>query len=236
MLHVKNSFQPYNIFGCDRFCQSKMALIGNPTGLALFCMFIYCSVILFVIYLSIYLSIHISFYISIYLNCVHVIVSENEWLNRLETSYISIYLSIYISIYLSIYLSILPKVVYGPSSKWYDVSTHDVKFSAETKVEIHGLKKYTNYSMQVKGSDNKNIFSGNFPQALPKEIEHMNFFHQSCTFRKFCIFFQYSGKMRFIFEFLVQSDKKLFLSLLSNFMLYDLYCFWLRKKFLRNVI
>jgi len=41
------------------------------------------------------------------------------------------------------------KVVYGPSSKWYDVSTHDVKFSAETKVEIHGLKKYTNYSMQV---------------------------------------------------------------------------------------
>ena len=45
MLHVKNSFQPYKIFGCDRFCQAKLALTGFPPGLALFCMFIYCSVI-----------------------------------------------------------------------------------------------------------------------------------------------------------------------------------------------
>ena len=45
MLHVKKlSFQPYKIFGFDRFCKSNMALTGYPPGLALFCIFIYCSV------------------------------------------------------------------------------------------------------------------------------------------------------------------------------------------------
>lgn len=41
------------------------------------------------------------------------------------------------------------KVVYGPSKTWYDDKTHEAKISAETEIEIHGLKKYTNYSMQV---------------------------------------------------------------------------------------
>ena len=41
------------------------------------------------------------------------------------------------------------KVVYGPSKTWYDDKTHDNKISPETEIDIHGLKKYTNYSMQV---------------------------------------------------------------------------------------
>ena len=41
------------------------------------------------------------------------------------------------------------KVVYGPSKTWYDDKTHDNKISTETEIEIHGLRKYTNYSMQV---------------------------------------------------------------------------------------
>ena len=41
------------------------------------------------------------------------------------------------------------KVVYGPSRTWYDVTTHDSKIVPDTFAEIHGLKKYTNYTMQV---------------------------------------------------------------------------------------
>ena len=41
------------------------------------------------------------------------------------------------------------KVVFGPSATWYDESTRNTKVSTETETEIHGLKKYTNYSMQV---------------------------------------------------------------------------------------
>lgn len=41
------------------------------------------------------------------------------------------------------------KVIYGPSKTWYDPSTHDSKIVPDLKVEIHGLKKFTNYSMQV---------------------------------------------------------------------------------------
>ena len=44
------------------------------------------------------------------------------------------------------------KVVYGPSATWYDDNTHDNKISADTEIEIHGLKKFTNYSMQVRGN------------------------------------------------------------------------------------
>ena len=41
------------------------------------------------------------------------------------------------------------KVVYGPSRTWYDVTTHDSKIVPDIFAEIHGLKKYTNYTMQV---------------------------------------------------------------------------------------
>ncbi len=41
------------------------------------------------------------------------------------------------------------KVVYGPSVTWYDPSTHDTKISSDTEAELTGLKKYTNYSVQV---------------------------------------------------------------------------------------
>ena len=41
------------------------------------------------------------------------------------------------------------KVVYGPSKTWYDETTHDTKIVTTTETDIHGLKKYTNYSMQV---------------------------------------------------------------------------------------
>ena len=41
------------------------------------------------------------------------------------------------------------KVIYGPSKTWYDETTRDTKMTVEEEIEIHGLKKYTNYSMQV---------------------------------------------------------------------------------------
>ena len=41
------------------------------------------------------------------------------------------------------------KVVYGPSKTWYDPATHDTKISSDSHAELTGLKKYTNYSVQV---------------------------------------------------------------------------------------
>ena len=42
------------------------------------------------------------------------------------------------------------KVVYGPSRTWYDMTTHETKMTAETSIDMHGLKKFTNYTMQVR--------------------------------------------------------------------------------------
>ncbi|XP_068085343.1 cell adhesion molecule Dscam1 [Anabrus simplex] len=41
------------------------------------------------------------------------------------------------------------KVVYGPSDTWYDENTKDTKITSSSETILHGLKKYTNYSMQV---------------------------------------------------------------------------------------
>ncbi|PNF13800.1 hypothetical protein B7P43_G12441, partial [Cryptotermes secundus] len=41
------------------------------------------------------------------------------------------------------------KVVYGPSDAWYDENTKDTKITSSSETILHGLKKYTNYSMQV---------------------------------------------------------------------------------------
>ncbi|XP_017784824.1 PREDICTED: Down syndrome cell adhesion molecule-like protein Dscam2 isoform X11 [Nicrophorus vespilloides] len=41
------------------------------------------------------------------------------------------------------------KVIYGPTESWFDENTKDAKITASTETILHGLKKYTNYSMQV---------------------------------------------------------------------------------------
>ncbi|XP_049833936.1 Down syndrome cell adhesion molecule-like protein Dscam2 isoform X23 [Schistocerca gregaria] len=41
------------------------------------------------------------------------------------------------------------KVVYGPSDSWYDDNSKDTKITSASETILHGLKKYTNYSMQV---------------------------------------------------------------------------------------
>ncbi|RZF38602.1 hypothetical protein LSTR_LSTR010935 [Laodelphax striatellus] len=41
------------------------------------------------------------------------------------------------------------KVVYGPSESWYDENKKDTKITASSETILHGLKKFTNYSMQV---------------------------------------------------------------------------------------
>ena len=41
------------------------------------------------------------------------------------------------------------KVIYGPSATWYNPSSHETKFSKDTKTELTGLKKFTNYSVTV---------------------------------------------------------------------------------------
>ncbi|KAK7068698.1 hypothetical protein SK128_024054 [Halocaridina rubra] len=41
------------------------------------------------------------------------------------------------------------KVIYGPSDKWYDEESRDTKITASTETHLHGLQKYTNYSLQV---------------------------------------------------------------------------------------
>ncbi|XP_049867725.1 Down syndrome cell adhesion molecule-like protein Dscam2 isoform X8 [Pectinophora gossypiella] len=46
------------------------------------------------------------------------------------------------------------KVVYGPSDTWYDEKTKDTKITASSETILHGLKKYTNYSMEVLATTN----------------------------------------------------------------------------------
>ncbi|VEN35147.1 unnamed protein product, partial [Callosobruchus maculatus] len=41
------------------------------------------------------------------------------------------------------------KVIYGPSDTWFDESTKDTKITASSETILHGLKKYTNYSMEI---------------------------------------------------------------------------------------
>ncbi|XP_068899444.1 cell adhesion molecule Dscam1 isoform X38 [Tenebrio molitor] len=41
------------------------------------------------------------------------------------------------------------KVIYGPSDTWFDENTKDTKITAASETILHGLKKYTNYSMEV---------------------------------------------------------------------------------------
>ncbi|XP_066145690.1 cell adhesion molecule Dscam1 isoform X36 [Euwallacea fornicatus] len=41
------------------------------------------------------------------------------------------------------------KVIYGPSDTWFDEKTKDTKITASSETILHGLKKYTNYSMEV---------------------------------------------------------------------------------------
>ncbi|XP_039283577.1 Down syndrome cell adhesion molecule-like protein Dscam2 isoform X42 [Nilaparvata lugens] len=41
------------------------------------------------------------------------------------------------------------KVVYGPSDSWYDENKKDTKITASSETILHGLRKFTNYSMQV---------------------------------------------------------------------------------------
>ncbi|XP_029175728.1 Down syndrome cell adhesion molecule-like protein Dscam2 isoform X14 [Nylanderia fulva] len=41
------------------------------------------------------------------------------------------------------------KVIYGPSETWYDENSKDTKITSSSETILHGLKKYTNYSMQV---------------------------------------------------------------------------------------
>ncbi|XP_069356508.1 cell adhesion molecule Dscam1 isoform X34 [Maniola hyperantus] len=46
------------------------------------------------------------------------------------------------------------KVVYGPSDTWYDEKTKDTKITASSETILHGLKKFTNYSMEVLATTN----------------------------------------------------------------------------------
>ncbi|KAL0880928.1 hypothetical protein ABMA27_002096 [Loxostege sticticalis] len=46
------------------------------------------------------------------------------------------------------------KVIYGPSDTWYDEKTKDTKITASSETILHGLKKYTNYSMEVLATTN----------------------------------------------------------------------------------
>ena len=43
----------------------------------------------------------------------------------------------------------LSQVIYGPSDTWYDENTKDTKITSSSETILHGLKKYTNYTMQV---------------------------------------------------------------------------------------
>ncbi|XP_050520778.1 cell adhesion molecule Dscam2 isoform X28 [Daktulosphaira vitifoliae] len=41
------------------------------------------------------------------------------------------------------------KVIYGPSDSWFNESTKDTKITVSKETILHGLKKFTNYSMEV---------------------------------------------------------------------------------------
>ncbi|XP_050665035.1 cell adhesion molecule Dscam2 isoform X2 [Leptidea sinapis] len=46
------------------------------------------------------------------------------------------------------------KVIYGPSETWYDEKTKDTKITASSETILHGLQKFTNYSMEVLATTN----------------------------------------------------------------------------------
>ncbi|XP_050561816.1 cell adhesion molecule Dscam2 isoform X42 [Spodoptera frugiperda] len=46
------------------------------------------------------------------------------------------------------------KVIYGPSETWYDEKSKDTKITASSETILHGLKKFTNYSMEVLATTN----------------------------------------------------------------------------------
>jgi hypothetical protein len=41
------------------------------------------------------------------------------------------------------------KVIYGPSSTWYDEKTKETKVTSASETILHGLKKYTNYNITI---------------------------------------------------------------------------------------
>ncbi|XP_050305191.1 cell adhesion molecule Dscam2 isoform X15 [Anthonomus grandis grandis] len=41
------------------------------------------------------------------------------------------------------------KIIYGPSDTWFDEKTKDTKITSSSETILHGLKKYTNYSMEI---------------------------------------------------------------------------------------
>ncbi|XP_065205888.1 cell adhesion molecule Dscam1 isoform X13 [Planococcus citri] len=41
------------------------------------------------------------------------------------------------------------KVIFGPSESWFDESTKDTMITSSSETILHGLKKYTNYSMEI---------------------------------------------------------------------------------------
>ncbi|XP_032455790.1 Down syndrome cell adhesion molecule-like protein Dscam2 isoform X48 [Nasonia vitripennis] len=41
------------------------------------------------------------------------------------------------------------KIIYGPSESWHDENTKDTKITSSSETILHGLKKFTNYSMQI---------------------------------------------------------------------------------------
>ncbi|CAB0037705.1 unnamed protein product, partial [Trichogramma brassicae] len=41
------------------------------------------------------------------------------------------------------------KIIYGPSESWQDENTKDTKITSSSETILHGLKKFTNYSMQI---------------------------------------------------------------------------------------
>ncbi|XP_049823713.1 Down syndrome cell adhesion molecule-like protein Dscam2 isoform X9 [Aethina tumida] len=41
------------------------------------------------------------------------------------------------------------KVIYGPSDTWFDENSKDTKITSSSETILHGLKKYTNYSMEI---------------------------------------------------------------------------------------
>ncbi|XP_050442016.1 cell adhesion molecule Dscam2 isoform X15 [Adelges cooleyi] len=41
------------------------------------------------------------------------------------------------------------KVIYGPSDSWFNEATKDTKITVSSETILHGLKKFTNYSMEV---------------------------------------------------------------------------------------
>lgn len=46
-------------------------------------------------------------------------------------------------------MNIFLQIIYGPSESWHDENTKDTKITSSSETILHGLKKFTNYSMQI---------------------------------------------------------------------------------------